>query len=97
QETGSISISPGNVRVISALPRVAARYIGLQLDRKTHFDQWFVAYHFSSHEPAEDGAPEMSFRQFTQLRPPRDRMWADPFPITHRHHSVHGQRTGETR
>lgn len=75
--------APGNLRVASSLPRVAARYVGLQVDRRTHFDQWFVAYNFSSSEPAEDGVPEMSFGQFTQLVPPRDRMWADPFPITH--------------
>ncbi|MGZ7038618.1 MAG: glucosamine inositolphosphorylceramide transferase family protein, partial [Thermoanaerobaculia bacterium] len=64
-----------------------ARYVALQLDEKTHFDQWFVAYHFSSKDPAEEGVPETSFAHFRRLLPPRDRLWADPFPI--RHHGQH--------
>jgi hypothetical protein len=75
---------PSNARLLSLLPRVAARYVSLQLDRRTHFDQWFVAYNFSSKDPAEDGVPETSFGHFRQLHPPRDRMWADPFPIRYR-------------
>ena len=73
-----------NTRLLSHLPRVAARYVGLKLDRKLHFDQWFVAYNFSSGDPAQEGVPETSFGHFRQLQPPRDRLWADPFPIRHR-------------
>lgn len=76
--------TPSNARLLSLLPRVAARYVALQLDRKAHFDQWFVAFNFSSSDPAEDGVPETSFAHFRPLQPPRDRLWADPFPILHR-------------
>jgi hypothetical protein len=76
--------APSNARLLTLLPRLAARYVALQLDEKTHFDQWFVAYHFSSKDPAEEGVPETSFAHFRQLQPPRDHLWADPFPIRHR-------------
>ncbi len=39
-------------------------------------DQWFLAYRLG----AEDGPPEELFR-FTPILPPRDRFWADPFPV----------------
>ena len=75
---------PSNVRLLSRLPRVAARYVSLQINQRVGFDQWFVAYNFSSKDPSQDGVPETSLAQFRQLQPPRDRLWADPFPIRHR-------------
>ena len=75
---------PTNARLVSLLPRVAARYAKLQVERKACFDQWFVAYDFAPGAPPEVGVPETSFRTFRQLNPPRDRLWADPFPVYHR-------------
>jgi hypothetical protein len=76
--------SPTNARLVTLLPRIATRYAKLQVERKACFDQWFVAYHFAAGAPAEAGVPEMSFDRFRQLTPPRDRLWADPFPVYHR-------------
>lgn len=85
-QPGKTHSARGSAELFLSLPRVAARYAALTFGQKAHFDQWFVAYNFLSGDPAEDGVPESSFGHFRQLRPPRDRMWADPFPISH-----HGQ------
>ena len=74
---------PTNVRLATLLPRVAGRYVKLQAERKASFDQWFVAYRFAEGAPAEVGVPDRSLREYRQLTPPRDRLWADPFPVYH--------------
>lgn len=81
---GQNAARPSNSRLLAMLPRVAARYAALQIGRKACFDQWSVAYNFSVREPAEPGVPETAFGHFRLLTPPRDRLWADPFPVFHR-------------
>ena len=75
---------PSNSKLVVLLPRIAARYAALQAERKAFFDQWSVAYNFSASEPVEPGVPETSFEHFRLLTPPRDRLWADPFPVLFR-------------
>lgn len=83
-QSGKTQRSPGAIALLGSLPGVAARYASLKFGQKAYFDQWFVAYNFSPQDPREDGVPETSLRHFRSLQPPRDRMWADPFPIMHR-------------
>lgn len=72
---------PGNAEMLLSLPRLAARYAATQIAMRTSLDQWFVAYRF---HPAEtSGVPDTNLRDFVRLSPPKDRMWADPFPIVH--------------
>jgi hypothetical protein len=57
--------------------------VGLRLARRAaqkalSVDQWFLAYRFSKQD-SWDG----SLEGFRCLVPPRDRFWADPFPIEH--------------
>ncbi len=40
-------------------------------------DEWFIAWRLRT-SPAD--ANDV-FREFRLLRPPRDRYWADPFPV----------------
>jgi len=51
---------------------VRDRFIGLQ-----YFDQWAIAYKYSSCTDCVDRA----FADYTWLIPPKDRFWADPFPV----------------
>jgi hypothetical protein len=76
--------APTNAQVLARLPGVGARYAKLQVDRRISFDQWFVAYHFARDESRGTGVPDTAFADFTHLLPPRDRLWADPFPVLHR-------------
>jgi hypothetical protein len=75
-----VAVAPGNLAMLAYLPRLAARYAATQVAMRTSFDQWFIAYRF-----AKDGenpeVPDTRLRDFTRLIPPKDRMWADPFPI----------------
>ena len=47
------------------------------LRRKLFREQWFIAWRLREHP--ED--PNNVFCRFHHLRPPRDRYWADPFPV----------------
>jgi hypothetical protein len=53
-------------------PRIARRV----LEKMLCVDQWFLAYRFDDGEPWHG-----DLRRFTRLMPPKDRFWADPFPI----------------
>jgi hypothetical protein len=72
---------PGNLEALPLLGRFAARSVaGWAMDRLTR-PQWFLAYRFGAESVAAPAAVE-PFR-FTELLPPRDRFWADPFPWRH--------------
>jgi hypothetical protein len=67
---------PGNAGLARALARLGLRVARRGLQKLLYVDQWFIAYRFG------DGAGRREDpRQFTRLIPPRDRDWADPFPI----------------
>lgn len=68
-----------NLRMLGYLPRLAARYASTQVAMRTSFDQWFIAYRFAAGQP--DNVPDTRLREFVRLTPPKDRMWADPFPM----------------
>jgi hypothetical protein len=81
---------PGNAAMLGYLPRLAARYVSTQLAMRTSFDQWFIAYRFrgadasgSASATTSETAPDLQLGEFTRLIPPKDRIWADPFPIVH--------------
>jgi hypothetical protein len=73
--------TPTNPELILSLPKILRRYLATKLTTRTSFDQWFLAYKFTSSEPVEDGVPDATLRDFNLLVPPKDRLWADPFPI----------------
>ena len=41
--------------------------------------QWFLGYRFG---PDQGAAPDLAPFRFRDLIPPRDRLWADPFPVS---------------
>jgi hypothetical protein len=66
--------------VLPTAGRFASRMAGLVFARgwqkATHVDQWFLAYRFGN-----GGDWQRDWGKFTCLVPPKDRFWADPFPI----------------
>jgi hypothetical protein len=48
-------------------------------------DQWFLAYRIHP-QGADPEVPDTSPYRFRELLPPKDRLWADPFPALHEGH-----------
>jgi hypothetical protein len=74
--------APRNIELLTQLPRLAARYVSTQVAMRANFDQWFIAYRFRP-DGEDQGIPDTDLAAFSRLIPPKDRMWADPFPIVH--------------
>ena len=62
--------------IVRGLSKLGGRIARRGLQRLFYVDQWFLAYRFGSEEHWQGDA-----RRFTRLMPPKDRYWADPFPI----------------
>lgn len=60
----------------TALARAGANLLGRGLQKMKSVDQWFVAFKFD----AEPSLPH-TLSGFQTVMPPKDRFWADPFPI----------------
>jgi hypothetical protein len=58
--------------VSRVVPHIARR----SLQKLLHVDQWFLGWRFG-----EDEHWDGDLRDFHLIMPPRDRLWADPFPI----------------
>ena len=77
---------PAPAREASAFPRgtalaggiagVASRVAHRAVERSLRVDQWQIAWRFTDVEPWSG-----SLEGFHRLVPPKDRFWADPFPI----------------
>ena len=75
--TATPRVTPGNASMAKNLVRLAGRAVRNRIERTISFRQWFVAYTLKgSGEGIEASVP--GFRVMT---PPRDRCWADPFPL----------------
>ena len=59
-----------------SMARVGWRIVRRGLQKLFCIDQWFIGYRFCI---GAGGQPEVG--QFSRLMPPKDRFWADPFPI----------------
>jgi hypothetical protein len=71
---------PGrNLEMAPALLRFGARVAGHVLGRWLNHEQWTLGLRVRS--PA--GGMDTTLYRFELLRPPRDRFWADPFPVRH--------------
>lgn len=67
---------PGAGEVLMGMARVGGRIAQRAVQKLLNVDQWFVAWRFG--DPAEDG----DFGNYRRLMPPKDRIWADPFPLS---------------
>lgn len=68
--------APGAAQVLSTAAGVSRRIVRRAAEKALNVDQWFLAYRFQRHDDW-DG----SLTGFARLMPPKDRFWADPFPI----------------
>jgi hypothetical protein len=70
---------PTNAQLLPRLCKLSLNYAAAQIRYKFFFDQWSLAYRFRT--SADD--PNNSFYRFNYLIPPKDKFWADPFPVRH--------------
>ena len=68
---------PTNSELLPKLGRLSWKYAKNKLKYSLFFDQWTLAYRFRT--SATD--PNNTFYRFTHLVPPKDKFWADPFPL----------------
>ncbi|HEX8988346.1 MAG TPA: hypothetical protein VF816_10320 [Rhodocyclaceae bacterium] len=67
--------APRSTEILRGFARVGGRILRRGLQKLLSIDQWFLAYRFGA--PGADG--ELS--RYVRLLPPKDRIWADPFPL----------------
>src|SRR5215213_6409274 len=68
---------PTNAELLPKLCRLSLAYAASKLRYALYFDQWTLAYRFRN-SPDD---PNNSFYRFNYLVPPKDKFWADPFPV----------------
>jgi hypothetical protein len=73
--------APGNIEMMGLLLKLTSRVAHDRLKKLLWWDQWFIAYRIGRQPSDGTNAPEMSPYRFKSLLPPRDRFWADPFPV----------------
>jgi hypothetical protein len=71
----SMEAAPSGGEILRGFGQVGARIVKRGIQKLFCIDQWFLAYRFGL--PGGDG--ELS--RYTRLMPPKDRIWADPFPL----------------
>ena len=67
---------PGTAGVLRDMARMGARLAQRATSKIRQVEQWSLAYRFTQIEPWS-----ASLEGFFRLEPPKDRFWADPFPI----------------
>jgi hypothetical protein len=68
---------PTNAELFPKLCRLSLNYIASKLDHALYYDQWTVAYRFRT-TPTD---ANNTFYRYKHLVPPKDKFWADPFPV----------------
>jgi hypothetical protein len=69
--------TPKNRELLPRLFRLSAKYALNKIANVVSYDQWSLAYRFTSSFADTNN----SFYRFKFLIPPKDRFWADPFPL----------------
>lgn len=69
--------TPTNSELLPKLAKLSLSYAGSKLRNALFLDQWTLAYRFRS--GPED--PNNTLYRFHHVTPPKDRFWADPFPL----------------
>ena len=68
---------PTNAELLPKLCKLSWTYATSKLEHAFFFDQWTLAYRFRT-SPTD---PNNTFYRFNHLTPPKDKFWADPFPV----------------
>lgn len=72
----SKNTQPDGIQLAASLARAGAKLMGRRLQKSLFVDQWFVAFKFG-----EELSLPNALSGFQSIMPPKDRFWADPFPI----------------
>ena len=72
-------LAPDNLEFTPHLTRLVARYARTKAAELTTIDQWGLAFRFGP--ASESDVPELAPWRFSEIVPPPDRFWADPFPL----------------
>ena len=68
--------APSNAQMLGGLARLLGRALRDRVEKLCFFEQWSLAVGFHESLPP-------TLHRFRELLPPRDRIWADPFPFEH--------------
>jgi hypothetical protein len=72
---------PTNLEMVRFVAKLGARRIRNQIAQTASFTQWTLAYQLNSSPRLILDGPDASHPEFKHLIPPKDRFWADPFPV----------------
>ncbi len=67
---------PNNWQTCLQLLRHASRYVGRKIQKLLFFEQWCLLIHYNGNDEHS-----VELHKFTEIIPPDDRIWADPFVI----------------
>jgi hypothetical protein len=67
---------PATGEIVRGVSRIGARIARRALQRLFYVDQWFLAYAFGGTR-----SEPLDLNHFVRIMPPKDRIWADPFPL----------------
>ena len=67
---------PATREIVRGVSLIGARIAQRALQKLFYIDQWFLAYAFGGTRDER-----LDLKHFVRIMPPKDRIWADPFPI----------------
>jgi hypothetical protein len=76
-------VAPTSGEIVRLFLRLARRLVERKWISVTEREQWIVAYRFTKGMPDSNDVPDGVMYRFQELQPPKDRIWADPFPAAH--------------
>ena len=76
-------VAPTTGEIVRLFFRLASRLVVRKWRALVEIEQWIVAYRFTKGVPESNDVPEGVLYRFRELVPPKDRIWADPFPAVH--------------
>jgi methionyl-tRNA formyltransferase len=76
-------VAPTSGEIARLFLRLAKRLVVRKWIAVSEREQWIVAYRFSKGVPDSNDVPDGVLYRFQELQPPKDRIWADPFPAAH--------------
>jgi hypothetical protein len=77
--TNRLYREPGNVEMAKLALRLGTRAVAHRFRSALYHDQWALAWRVHPGTPG----PDPGFNRYRTVLPPRDRFWADPFPVAH--------------
>jgi hypothetical protein len=76
-------VAPTSGEIVRLFLRLARRLVVRKWISVSEREQWIVAYRFTKGVPDSNDVPDGVMYRFQELQPPKDRIWADPFPAAH--------------